>query len=217
MLRGNGRREVRAQGEAVLAHSMSFGLSCFLKPKRKDAFYMRFLWIHFFSFAFVSEVSASIGWFRLNNNAAWINLVRLLLVWPYVFKQKRRVREAASGLTDVELSHFLCTSILKKGTACLVPMVFFSFETIACFIEEGTFLGEENNRQCEVRTCEEACVLDVDVLLTISPHHSLVAEFEQRFPVPLRLLAGAGAHGYLLQRHAKGGAAGCEYRYFRSR
>ena len=125
---------------AFLILPISFTLTVmafFFKPKRTDALYMRFLTAHFLVFAVGSEVCNIVA----NARLGLIVLVAFVLVricgWCYGAKLVMKVRESAAKLPTQELSDFLCETVLKKGTAAIGPMLFFSFESISCFIGQG--------------------------------------------------------------------------------
>ena len=125
---------------AFLILPISFTLTVmafFFKPKRTDALYMRFLFAHFLMFAIGSEVCNIVA----NARLGLIVLVAFVLVricgWCYGAKLVMKLRESAAKLPPRELSEFLCETVLKKGTAAIGPMLFFSFESISCFIGQG--------------------------------------------------------------------------------
>ena len=67
-----------------------------------------------------------------NNWIALQSIVRLA-VWITIFYYILKLRKKVAKLPKNQLSSFLLKTILTRGLAALVPMIFFSFETLSCF------------------------------------------------------------------------------------
>ena len=145
------------QGSYVLlpVSITTFVLACYSKPKRTDVSYKRFLYFHFFSFALIGEVFYAVQDFRMATKCslcedmdhfgidALLALVRLSSE-IVIFRQMLKLRESVAKLPPQELSEFLCQTILVKGIAAIGPMIFFSFETVACYLSQMAERLEEN-------------------------------------------------------------------------
>ena len=140
---------------------LSFAMAVFYKPKRTDVGYKRFLYFHFFMFAIVSEVGYGVGDFRLGKQfEAWFCIFRVPL-WCLAFWLGLKLRASAAKLPLQELSEFLCQTVLVKGTAAMGPMLFFSFETVSCFISQNSL----SNGQCN-NTSRAAMFLSLYVVIS---------------------------------------------------
>ncbi|GMH90122.1 hypothetical protein TrVE_jg3456 [Triparma verrucosa] len=125
--------------------TLSFVMAVLYKPKRSDAGYKRFLYFHFFTFAVVSEVAVAIGALQIATNDDWVMALFLRIpCWWLAFWLGLRLRASAAKLPPQELSDFLCQTVLVKGTSAMGTMLFFSFETVSCFISQDSL----SNGQC---------------------------------------------------------------------
>ncbi|GMI13081.1 hypothetical protein TrLO_g1891 [Triparma laevis f. longispina] len=68
------------------------------------------------------------------------------VTWILAFRQVLKLRLAVAKLPEKELSEFICQTVLVRGTSAMVPMLFFSFETVACFISQNSL----DNGQCKI-------------------------------------------------------------------
>ena len=84
---------------------------------------------------------------------------------------------AASKLPPQGLSDFLCQTVLVKGTAAMSTMLFFSFETVSCFISQNSL----DNGQCS-NTSTAAMYLSVylAIITTLSIANKAVSKNVQR-------------------------------------
>ncbi|GMH93160.1 hypothetical protein TL16_g12551 [Triparma laevis f. inornata] len=122
------------------ANVLLFILCIFMKPKRRDSTYDNFLKFHFFAFIVVSEVAMNIGNFRFGvkeNLYGFTHIILLLFVWLPVWYTLLLIRKLASKLEGFHLSRFLSETIIKDGFKFFVPIIYFTFETLACFVTEG--------------------------------------------------------------------------------
>lgn len=117
---------------------MGYISSCFMKPKREDSFYKRFLYFHFATFTILSEVGSAIGHIRAEKVMAWFAIFRIPFWFLLFWQGAEKLRKAISVLPSSELSEFLCSSVILKSTAAMGPMIFFSFESVSCFTGHGT-------------------------------------------------------------------------------
>ncbi|GMI05346.1 hypothetical protein TrLO_g4115 [Triparma laevis f. longispina] len=128
----------------------SFVLTVFMKPKRRDVKYKRFMLFHLVSFAVVAELGGAVG----SLGKGWIfngtfSIVRIG-IWLFAYHLGLKLRDAAATLPPKELSDFLCQTVIKRGMTAMAPMLFFSSEMVACFvsqdsIDNGNFVGVEGN------------------------------------------------------------------------
>mmetsp|Transcript_20075 Transcript_20075/g.37434 ORF Transcript_20075/g.37434 Transcript_20075/m.37434 type:complete len:320 (-) Transcript_20075:70-1029(-) len=129
--------------------STSFFIAFAMKPGRTDALYMRFIWFHFISFAILGEIFAAIGHFRLRFIGVGVFALARIPLWCLLFRQTLKLRASAAKLKVKELNEFLCQTVLVKGTSAMGPMVFFTFEAVTCFLQQGTL---ENEGKCKNTT-----------------------------------------------------------------
>ncbi|GMH64909.1 hypothetical protein TrLO_g12672 [Triparma laevis f. longispina] len=157
--------------------ALSFVMAVVYKPKRTDAGYNRFLYFHFFTLPVASEVGAAVGYFRsgLVFNG-WFAIFRVP-IWCLGFWLGLKLRESAAKLPPQELSDLLCQTVLVKCKAAMGTMLFFSFETISCFISQNSF----DDGQC-VNTSNAAKYLSayLGVLTTLSILSKTVPKNVQR-------------------------------------
>ncbi|GMH82038.1 hypothetical protein TrST_g3249 [Triparma strigata] len=118
--------------------AMSFLLSFFMKPKRVDRPYLYFLYFHFFTFLIFGELASSTGLLVPGYLMEGLFILLRIPVWCFMFKKALKLRASAAELPPDELSDFLCQTVLLKGSASVGPMIFFSFETVSCFISQGS-------------------------------------------------------------------------------
>lgn len=123
----------------------SFAMAMFMKPKREDGDYKWFVYFSFFMFAVVTEGAFSVGLFKLGSIKFGVAGILRISMWYAIFWVELKFRESAAKLPPQELSNFLCQSVLVKLTAAIGPLVFFSFETVSCFISQGSL----DNEECE--------------------------------------------------------------------
>ncbi|GMH98819.1 hypothetical protein TrST_g13130 [Triparma strigata] len=124
---------------------LSFVMAVMYKPKRTDACYERFLYFHFFTFAVVSDVGVAIGNFRSGLTSKGFLTIARINLWCLAFWLGLKLRASAAKLPPQELSNFLCQTVLVKGTTAMGTMLFFSFETVSCFISQNSL----SNGQCK--------------------------------------------------------------------
>ena len=120
-------------------------MSLFMMPRETDEFYSseRFRYIHFVSYVVL------IHFFFLIGNAregrifyGCLSLLRFPLEYA-MFRQALNLRHSVQNFTKKRLSDFLCQQVIIKGMKAIGPMIFFSFETIACLISSNSFGAEE--------------------------------------------------------------------------
>jgi len=143
--------------------TLLFTMAMLSKPKRTDAAYKWFLFLHFFSFLFAQELLYTIGQFREKKvgKGCW-NLGKLVW-WCGVYWVLLKLRESLAKFSPQELSDFLCQTILIKCAAVIGTMLFFSFETATCFIDEESL----DNGICASTSWASVCVSLNLVLMTI--------------------------------------------------
>lgn len=124
---------------------ISFVLSLFMKPKRTDKRYKTFLVFHFISFIGANEICVAIGDYRKGILVGWVLALARLFLWTLLFNQGLKMRAVAARLPPKELSQFLCQTVLVKGSSAIAPIIFFSFEAIACFISQDSL----DNGKCK--------------------------------------------------------------------
>ena len=124
----------------------TFILSMFSFP-RCDALHKRlFLWFSFISFVVGCEGFGAYSEFHREaekkkkgkvevSGINWIGIqsVIRLLIWIVLFYNLLKLRKKVAKLPVKELSNFVLNTILTRGLAALLPMIFFSFETLSCF------------------------------------------------------------------------------------
>ena len=112
-----------------------YALSCFMKPRRKDRFYLMFMRLHFAVFVFPSLVFVCIGDFRrgetvpLRTIMGGIVAVSACVALYFAMRIRSRF---LTKLSDVELSEFLTQHLLFSGIISMFPLVFFALDTWAC-------------------------------------------------------------------------------------
>jgi len=155
---------------------LSLVMAVFYKPKRMDASYKRFLLFHFFTFAFVSEFAVAAGDLQIAS-IDWVFALFRIPLWCLVFWLGLKLRASAANLPPQELSDFLCQTVLVKGTAATGTMLFFSLETVSCFISQDSL----SNGQC-INTSFAAVVLSayVVILTTVTIASKSVPKSVQR-------------------------------------
>ena len=106
----------------------------FLRPKDEGAG-IKLLHLQFFLFAIISEIVLAVGNFRAGYRGhAWIALIRMVLFWPFMYALGLKLRRKAAQLSPAELSNFLCKTVLLGGVRSVVPILFFTFETLSCYL-----------------------------------------------------------------------------------
>ena len=104
-----------------------------------------FLWFSFVTFVVVCEGFGAASEFSQvaekeskgkgtegETKTGVISVMRLL-IWIALFYNLLKLRKKVTNLPVKELSTFLLNTILTRGLAALLPMIFFSFETLSCF------------------------------------------------------------------------------------
>ena len=124
--------------------ALSFVMAVVFKPKRTDAGYKMFLFLHFFSGPILCEVGLIVGDLKLGNLSLVLFSLIGITIHCFAFWLGLKLRESAAMLPPQELSDFLCQTILEKGAAAMGTMLFFSFETVSCFISQKSL----DNGQC---------------------------------------------------------------------
>lgn len=111
-------------------------LAVMLRPKDEGRG-IKIVHLQFIIFAFCSEVASAVGHFRLGLTAlGWVALMRIPL-WMLAYQLGLQLRKKAARLTRVELSNFLCYTVLKGSVGAMAPIFFFLFETISCITSDG--------------------------------------------------------------------------------
>ncbi|GMH78068.1 hypothetical protein TrST_g12709 [Triparma strigata] len=166
---------------------LSWVMAVMYKPKRTDVEYMRFLFFHFFTIFIVSEVASAAGLFRMGLTLKGFFVLFRIPFHCLGLVLLMKLRASAATLPPQELSSFLCQTVLVKGTAAMVTMLFFSFETVSCFISQNSL----DNGQCS-NTSSAAAILSVylAILTTMSIAGKAVPKYVQRETVwELRAIA----------------------------
>ena len=126
-------------GDLVLpVVSLSYVASVFMKPLRDDGWYKgTFLTGHFSQFAIVCNLLAWVALMKTQAVATAIGCVVRLPLYALTFKLMLDLRNAVAGLpSPVELSDFLL-GLLLRTSASVSTIVFFMFEVLSCWIENG--------------------------------------------------------------------------------
>jgi hypothetical protein len=115
--------------------TISLVMAVFMKPKRTDVAYKRFLYFHFISFAVVAEVANACGNFRLGLIFnGWFALFKIP-VWCLVLRQGLKLREAA-------------VKVRQHGTITIVHVLQIIVVQIA---------NNNNDGSCPPRSCRSSC------------------------------------------------------------
>ena len=125
-------------GSLTVPLDLSCGvISIFMRPKDKKGAGLKFLHIQVVIFAFGGLGALVLGFFQDGEISfaliASIALLSICLVYIIALK----LREKAAQLPQAELSNFLCNTVLVGGAGAMVPMVFFTFETLSCVMSNG--------------------------------------------------------------------------------
>jgi len=96
--------------------ALSYVMSFFMKPRRSDKLYFRFVLMHFLQFAVVCEIFGFIGTVRKGLYYAGImNIIRIPIYVLSIFIGEK-VRKRVAELPSSKLSMFLVQGVLVKGT-----------------------------------------------------------------------------------------------------
>lgn len=115
-------------------------MSVFLRPKDGEAG-LKVLTFQYFSVTMVSVIALAISYLRLGYYQGWFIFVMLGPYW-FLWRFAQKLRRNAARLRKAELTKFLCIVILQGGVSAMVPMMFFSFESLSCLLS----LGFQNSR-----------------------------------------------------------------------
>ncbi|GMH66597.1 hypothetical protein TrST_g749 [Triparma strigata] len=137
--------------------SLSLFLAFFCKPKRTDAAYKQFLRFHCASACLLHELGVIIYQFkphqRLLSRIFFLSfsIFRVLVAYK-LFSMLLKLRDFAARLPPKELSKFLCNRVLVKGVFAMGPLLFFSFETISCYLRQDKGFQGFNVAECNATT-----------------------------------------------------------------
>ena len=105
----------------------SYVMASFMKPKRTDVAYKRFVHFHFISFFVVSGVAGACGYFRQDKILnGWFNLFSIAL-YCLLFRQWLKLREAAAKvrqhkiITIVHVLQIIVVQIANNNNDCSCP------------------------------------------------------------------------------------------------
>ena len=124
---------------------VSMAIGTMLRPKDEGTG-LKLLHIQFFVFAILSELASAIGKFR-RPGYVLSGLSALLRVpfWCLLYAMGLKLRTKTAQLPPADLSEFLCNHLLLRGIGAMAPMIFFTFETVSCFVGEGLESDQCNN------------------------------------------------------------------------
>ncbi|GMH89030.1 hypothetical protein TrVE_jg13185 [Triparma verrucosa] len=107
----------------------------FCQPQRKSR---KEMYLHFASYAYVGEGSNLIWALRLDDlPQAGYHLGRAVL-WTLIFVMVFKIRDFLNDLEPKKLEEFLRSTICDKGLATLSLLLFLTFRTTKCAVEEGS-------------------------------------------------------------------------------
>ena len=135
--------KVRHLGLAVLSTCMVFAV--FLRPRDEEAG-IKILHLHFFIFAIGSEAAVVVGDFRGGeggNVGGCLGILRMVIFWPITYALGLKLRRNAVNLSPAELSKFLYNTVLLGGVGAMAPMIYFSFETLSCFVSKESLKSDQ--------------------------------------------------------------------------
>eukprot|EP00519_Triparma_laevis_P004294 CAMPEP_0182514400 /NCGR_PEP_ID=MMETSP1321-20130603/35669_1 /TAXON_ID=91990 /ORGANISM="Bolidomonas sp., Strain RCC1657" /LENGTH=1209 /DNA_ID=CAMNT_0024721593 /DNA_START=151 /DNA_END=3777 /DNA_ORIENTATION=+ len=186
---------------------LPFTMSILMKPKKtwkENKLYMAFLYFHFVSFLVVSEAAVVV--FYISNDTpikASFAVVRLS-GWIYIFWKGMLIRKSASVLLkERALSEFLARDVFKNGVKALVPCLFFTFETVACLIDQDNI----EDGQCENTSMASfylSAILSMLLVMSVVEKalpvglRELWLGWEMSHIATLKLKRRQGAQGFLL-------------------
>ncbi|GMH75834.1 hypothetical protein TrLO_g15657 [Triparma laevis f. longispina] len=135
--------------------TLSLFLAFFCKPKRTDAAYMQFLRFHCASACLLHELGVIIYQTkphqRLLSRIFFLcfSISGILCAYQF-FTVLQKLRDFAARLPPKELSKFLCNRVLVKGVFAMGPLLFFSFETISCYLRQDKGFQAECNATSDI-------------------------------------------------------------------
>ena len=109
-----------------------------------------------------SEIFFTIGNIRKREFLTALSHFTCIFIWCWGFRKALKFREIVAGFSNQQLTSFLCNNVLVGGIGAMVPMAFFSFETVSCLAEEGF-----ENGLCE-NTSTAAAFLSVNLVAFMS-------------------------------------------------
>ena len=111
-------------------------MAVMLRPK-DEGVRLKILHLQLVIFCFGSEVGAAVGNFREGKSGgAWFAII-LIPIWLAAYWLGLKLRRRAAQLSPIDLSNFLCHTILLGGVSAMAPMVFFTFESLSCTARNG--------------------------------------------------------------------------------
>ncbi|GMH73979.1 hypothetical protein TL16_g06338 [Triparma laevis f. inornata] len=122
---------------------LAYGGSFFCQPRRRSPRYMNVLRLHFGSFCWVGELAMLIFRLRRGENATAISHFVRVGVWTYLFHRGLKQRALVGRLPDEDLSYFLVNALFKGSLQTLFSILFLSFRTTKCILEEGDIYSED--------------------------------------------------------------------------
>lgn len=125
-----------------------------MKPLNTENWYKKFQQAHFFLFAILTETLTAVGQFRKGEVLyASVSASRIFLVWTPLWILGHKLLNFVRNLDKLSLSSFLSNTVIIKCSALLAPMMFFSFETLQCVVEEGI-----HSMQCRNTAVAAVCL-----------------------------------------------------------
>ncbi|GMI29133.1 hypothetical protein TrRE_jg9057, partial [Triparma retinervis] len=120
----------------------AFIFSVLFQPRNNSRLYFVFLVLFFLFTAVPGEIAPAIHSLKASADRKGFTLsvlpyIRILITYAPLFWLLLKLRRYVSRLEDQELGTYLCHYVLRRWYATLVPMLFLSFETIACIFEDG--------------------------------------------------------------------------------
>jgi len=148
---------------AIAASSYLF--SILFQPRKSSRTYFAGM-VLFFLFAVVpGEIAPAIHSLKSGSEVKGFTVsvlpyIRILVAYTPMFWLILKLRRYVSRLDDEELGIYLCHYVLRRWYATLIPMLFLSFETMACIFEDGGVSVEH----CGQSSCA-SMFLSVNILL----------------------------------------------------
>ena len=119
-------------------------MSIFAQPRRRGRRMTMFLRCHFFSFAWISEISC-IFYKREDGFAQILTHIGRVLLQTAIFHCGLRLRASIGRLPNADLSELLMETLFKGGFKALASVLFVMFRSLKCAIEDKLTSCEVNS------------------------------------------------------------------------
>lgn len=128
------------------------GIACFTNCRRKEPWAK---WLLYGSYVFTAVLPEVLAILKglLIESYGYVAFVTVRIGFWYLLFSKilYPLRQEAASKSDEELAAFTMNILLKELVSVSVPLLFFSFEAVACLIEE------ENNENCLPTSVARQC------------------------------------------------------------